>query len=198
MNRFSDFSTEQLIGEKISIDKILNKEIKVLAFRLKNSKIEKGSTYAQIQIELHGELRVIFTNSTVLKEQLQRYKEHLPFCTTIIKNNKYFFIQLRRIIMVGYPKSLKTKEDYEYVRNNFPKEMWKKDFQALLDSSYDWFFVEKLLKIEEIVLAKNQRIEYDEERDERYLYEYRFNPDCKLMQLGYMVQEVQLILWEAE
>lgn len=66
MNRFSDFSTEQLIGEKISIDKIL------------------------IQIELHGELRVIFTNSTVLKEQLQRYKEHLPFCTTIIKNNKYF------------------------------------------------------------------------------------------------------------
>lgn len=186
MNRFSDFSTEQLIGEKISIDKILNKEIKVLAFRLKNSKIEKGSTYAQIQIELHGELRVIFTNSTVLKEQLQRYKEHL------------FFIQLRRIIMVGYPKSLKTKEDYEYVRNNFPKEMWKKDFQALLDSSYDWFFVEKLLKIEEIVLAKNQRIEYDEERDERYLYEYRFNPDCKLMQLGYTVQEVQLILWEAE
>lgn len=50
----------------------------------------EGSTYAQIQIELHGELRVIFTNSTVLKEQLQRYKEHLPFCTTIIKNNKYF------------------------------------------------------------------------------------------------------------
>ena len=49
MNRFSDFSTEQLIGEKIKIDKILNKEIKVLAFRLKNSKIEKGSTYAQIQ-----------------------------------------------------------------------------------------------------------------------------------------------------
>lgn len=47
-------------------------------------------TSAQIQIELHGELRVIFTNSTVLKEQLQRYKEHLPFCTTIIKNNKYF------------------------------------------------------------------------------------------------------------
>ena len=87
MNRFSDFSTEQLIGEKISIDKILNINT---AFRLKNSKIEKGSTYAQIQIELHGELRVIFTNSTVLKEQLQRYKEHLPFCTTIIKNNKYF------------------------------------------------------------------------------------------------------------
>ena len=61
--------------------------------------------------------------------------------------------------MVGYPKSLKTKEDYEYVRNNFPKEMWKKDFQALLDSSYDWFFVEKLLKIEEIVLAKKRNLD---------------------------------------
>lgn len=41
MNRFSDFSTEQLIGEKISIDKILNKEIKVLAFRLKIVKLKK-------------------------------------------------------------------------------------------------------------------------------------------------------------
>lgn len=90
MNRFSDFSTEQLIGEKISIDKILNKEIKVLAFRLKNSKIEKDGFYIQMQIEVDDERKVLFTNSTVLKEQLQRYKEHLPFCTTIIKNNKYF------------------------------------------------------------------------------------------------------------
>ena len=90
MNKFSDFAEEKFIGEKIKISKVLNKEIKVLAFQVKKSKIEKGSTYAQIQIELHGELRVIFTNSTVLKEQLQRYKEHLPFCTTIIKNNKYF------------------------------------------------------------------------------------------------------------
>lgn len=90
MNRFSDFSTEQLIGEKISIDKILNKEIKVLAFRLKNSKIEKGSTYAQIQIELHGELRVIFTNSTVLKEQLQRYKNIYPFALLSLKITNIF------------------------------------------------------------------------------------------------------------
>lgn len=59
MNRFSDFSTEQLIGEKISIDKILNKEIKVLAFRLKNSKIEKGSTYKE---DNHGRIPKIFKN----------------------------------------------------------------------------------------------------------------------------------------
>lgn len=58
--------------------------------RIIRKKIKCKRTIAQIQIELHGELRVIFTNSTVLKEQLQRYKEHLPFCTTIIKNNKYF------------------------------------------------------------------------------------------------------------
>lgn len=100
--------------------------------------------------------------------------------------------------MVGYPKSLKTKEDYEYVRNNFPKEMWKKDFQALLDSSYDWFFIDKLLKNEEVVLKKNQRIEYNEELDKRYLYEYKYNPNCKLATIGYSEEEVQSILQEAE
>lgn len=90
MNRFSDFSTEQLIGEKISIDKILNKEIKVLAFRLKNSKIEKDGFYIQMQIEVDDERKVLFTNSSVLKDQLEKYKDNLPFITTIIQPKKYF------------------------------------------------------------------------------------------------------------
>ena len=98
--------------------------------------------------------------------------------------------------MYGYPKALKTKEDYEYVRNYFPKELWKKDFQALLDTQYDWFFIDKLLKNEEVVLKKNQRIEYNEELDERYLYEDKYNPNCKLVTIGYSEEEVQSILQE--
>lgn len=41
MNKFSDFAEEKFIGEKIKISKVLNKEIKVLAFQVKKSKIEK-------------------------------------------------------------------------------------------------------------------------------------------------------------
>jgi hypothetical protein len=40
--------------------------------------------------------------------------------------------------MKGYPKHLNTKQDYEYVRNNFPKRKWEKDFQALLNSEKAW------------------------------------------------------------
>ena len=43
--------------------------------------------------------------------------------------------------MQGFPKTLNTREDYEYVRLNFAKELWAPEFQALLDSNYGWFFV---------------------------------------------------------
>lgn len=46
--------------------------------------------YAQMQIELDGEKMVCFTTSMVIKEQLEMYKDKLPFTTTIIKPRKYF------------------------------------------------------------------------------------------------------------
>ena len=46
--------------------------------------------------------------------------------------------------MKGYPKNLKTKFDYLYVKENFKRELWEKDFQNLLDTRMDWFFVKNL------------------------------------------------------
>ena len=46
--------------------------------------------------------------------------------------------------MKGYPQHLNTKADYMYVRANFPREQWLPDFQALLDSTHDWFFEKHL------------------------------------------------------
>lgn len=130
---------------------------------------------------------LLFSNDkALLKEMAIKIKDYV----------ENIFHLVRRIIMYGYPKALKTKEDYEYVRNYFPKELWKKDFQALLDTQYDWFFIDKLLKNEGVVLKKNQRIEYNEELDERYLYEYKYNPNCKLATIGYSEEEVQSILQE--
>lgn len=90
MNKFSDFAEEKFIGEKIKISKVLNKEIKVLAFQVKKSKIEKDGFYIQMQIEVDDERKVLFTNSSVLKDQLEKYKDNLPFITTIIQPKKYF------------------------------------------------------------------------------------------------------------
>lgn len=90
MNKFSDFAEEKFIGEKIKISKVLNKEIKVLAFQVKKNKIEKDGFYIQMQIEVDDERKVLFTNSSVLKDQLEKYKDTLPFITTIIQPKKYF------------------------------------------------------------------------------------------------------------
>lgn len=91
--------------------------------------------------------------------------------------------------MIGYPKYLNTKADYEYVRNNFPKEMWEKDFRALLESTHDWFFIRELETEEVPVLLENQKIEKTEEKD--YLFEYKYNENCKLNRLGFTVEEIE-------
>jgi len=43
MKRFSDFATDEnpIDGEKVKIDDILNKEIEITAYRIKNSKFEE-------------------------------------------------------------------------------------------------------------------------------------------------------------
>ena len=56
--------------------------------KLNNLRVETIRAYLNSLI--NGEKKVVFTNSTVLKDQLERYKEHLPFITTIIKPKKYY------------------------------------------------------------------------------------------------------------
>lgn len=92
MDKFSSFAEERLVGDKVSVSDILNKEITVLSYKIMKSKIEDDN-YAQIQIEkieINGEKKVVFTSSKVLKDQLETYKDHIPFIATIIKTRKYF------------------------------------------------------------------------------------------------------------
>lgn len=95
--------------------------------------------------------------------------------------------------MVGYPKHLNTREDYEYVRLNFPKEMWEKDFQALLDTQYGWFFIKEVGEDENISLKDNQKLEKSDD-NKIYLFEYLYNDNCLLKTLGYEESEVLDIL----
>ncbi len=91
-SRFSDFAeeTKPFIGDKKRIEDILNQEILVLSFKIKNSKKRQNSLYATIQFKLEGTDYIVFTGSSVLIDQLKRYKEKLPFYTTIRKIDRYY------------------------------------------------------------------------------------------------------------
>lgn len=97
--------------------------------------------------------------------------------------------------MKGFPKHLNTRDDYLFVKDNFEYAMYSKVFQDLLDSEYDWFFVRQLDTDDNPVLTNNQKIEISTgETETRSLYEYRVNPTCKLLQIGFTHEEVVAIL----
>ena len=91
MNKFSDLGikaaeSKKLVGDKIKIDKILNKEIIVLGYRIDASKYE-GKCLC-LQISLSDTKRVVFTGSKKLLELVQQtHAESFPFTTAIVKED---------------------------------------------------------------------------------------------------------------
>lgn len=94
MKKFSDFAKEENIldGEKLKLSAILNKEILVIGYKIRNSQYAKSNSdkYLSLQFEMNDTKYVAFTGSGVLIDQVERYKEEIPFITTILKIDKYF------------------------------------------------------------------------------------------------------------
>jgi hypothetical protein len=94
MKRFKEFSKEEsvLSGDKSKISEILNKEIIVTEYRIRGSKYasENNDKCLHLQYKLDDKEFVLFTGSQVLMEQVEKYKDEIPFLTTIIKINNYF------------------------------------------------------------------------------------------------------------
>lgn len=95
--RFADFAEESkpLEGEKIKIDTILNQEILITGFKIKNSKYDKNNSgkYLTVQFErINGEgiKNIFFTGSDVLIERMEKYGYEIPFITTIKKIDRYY------------------------------------------------------------------------------------------------------------
>lgn len=89
--RFGDFAEEQSFeGDKLRLDEILNKEILVKGYKIKDSHQKKGTKYLTINFELDGKQYVTFTGSTVLMDQLKKYESHLPFISAIKKINRHY------------------------------------------------------------------------------------------------------------
>lgn len=89
--RFSDFAEghHPLDGSKVKLEDILNTEILVLDYRLVASKYGKTPCLT-LQFQVGGEKHILFTGSTVLAEQIETYKDKLPFYATIKKIDRYY------------------------------------------------------------------------------------------------------------
>lgn len=95
MKNFRDFKIKPKLntftGDKIKIEKVLNIEIIVHAFKIEDSKQKPGTKLLTLQIEKNGTHHVIFTGSTVLMQEIQEVsKDDFPFTTTIIKQDEHF------------------------------------------------------------------------------------------------------------
>jgi hypothetical protein len=92
VKHFSDFAkaNKKFEGEKIRIDDLVNKEIKICDFKIEKSKVKKDTEYLTLNFELDGMPHICFTGSKVLREQIETYKSEIPFLTTILKIHRYY------------------------------------------------------------------------------------------------------------
>jgi len=90
--QFKDFAGEHqpLDGAKVKIADVFNKEIQVLKYRLQPSKYHDKLPCLQLQFEMDDKHHVLFTSSTVLIEQVEAYKDELPFYATVKQVGKYY------------------------------------------------------------------------------------------------------------
>ncbi len=89
---FSDFADESKAfdGDKKKLDDTLNQEILLIDFKVKDSKQRIGSKYLTIQFKISDKVFITFTGSNVLINQLEKYKDNLPFYTIIKRIDKYY------------------------------------------------------------------------------------------------------------
>ena len=91
--------------------------------------------------------------------------------------------------MIGDAKYLNTKFDYEYVKEN--QENWKDYYQTLYDSRLIWDNVEL---VGEGVTDDTHRLIQSQDEEENPItiqQELKLDVNCKLLRLGFTVQEIE-------
>lgn len=95
MNSFKEFNIKPVsvsfVGDKVRINKILNTEIIVHDYKIKDSEKKPGTKYLTLQISRKNEKEVVFTGSKTLMDMIEQVpKEKFPFTTTIIQEDQMF------------------------------------------------------------------------------------------------------------
>ncbi len=95
MNDFKDLGVKQfskpMSGDKIEIERVLNRRIIILDYRIEPSKYPDHGNGKRLvlQIDVDNSTRIIFAGSVSLQDAiLQIPREKLPFSATIIKDGK--------------------------------------------------------------------------------------------------------------
>jgi hypothetical protein len=99
MNRWQDLNIptperKNFIGEKISISKIINKEVEITAFKIEESKKCENGRCLTLQIKYAGENRVLFTGAQFLIKQMDKVDTSLlPIIAKVVKqeDGSYLF-----------------------------------------------------------------------------------------------------------
>lgn len=93
LHKFSDFAEVNINrGKKIRIDDILEQTIQIISYKICESKYpkEENEKCLTLQIKYNDEDRIVFTGSNVLIEQIETYKDKIPFETQIIKSERFY------------------------------------------------------------------------------------------------------------
>lgn len=90
---FKDFNIKSKLpafkGDKIKIDRVLNKEITVTGFKIGDSTKKPGTKLLTLEIIKDGTNHIIFTGSAVLMDMIEQVpSEGFPFKTTIVKESE--------------------------------------------------------------------------------------------------------------
>lgn len=95
MKKFGDMGimvhTPSFSGDSIKIERLLNLEITVHHFEIKESTKKAGTQCLYLQLEIDGQKRVLFTGARALIEAIQKVPhDGFPFLTKIKKQNERY------------------------------------------------------------------------------------------------------------
>ena len=95
MKQFKDFNIKpeitSFVGDKIKIDRIINREILVTNYKIGQSSQKENTQCLTIEFQMNGNKHIVFTGSTVLMQMIEKVpKGAFPFITTIVRENEYF------------------------------------------------------------------------------------------------------------
>lgn len=77
------------VGNKIPVERLINRKVIFLDFKIAPSQYRRfGDSVTQVQIVVDGEKRVFFTQSKNITRTLQVFKDKLPRCGVIVKEDR--------------------------------------------------------------------------------------------------------------
>lgn len=95
MSNFKDFNIKpkvtNFVGDKIKIDRILNREILVTNYKILPSTKKENTMFLTLEFKVSGNNHILFSGSTILMQMIEDvHKSNFPFTTTIVRENEHF------------------------------------------------------------------------------------------------------------